>query len=130
LLIPEIHLAEEIMKPRPFKELRWILRILGGIIIVFSIIMFIPESMDSESHKWIEADEILGFSVVGLGLLGLAFAWIWELIGGIVSLAAFAAFAIMTPQILSVPLMWVWPIIAILFIVLWVKSRNAVAKKV
>lgn len=85
--------------------------------------------MDSESHEWIEADEILGFSVTGLGLLGLAIAWKWELIGGIISLLGFIGLAIMTPMILSVALMWVWPIIAILFIVLWIKSRGTAAKE-
>ena len=116
------------MKKRPNNTLRWTLRVITLPIIAFSLIMFIGETMDSESVEPMKASEIMWLSLAGLGLLGLAIAWIWELIGGIISLAAFAGLAIISHEVLSTVFLWVWPIIAILFIILWATSKKPVAR--
>ena len=62
-------------------------------------------------------------SIAGTGLLGLGIAWKWELIGGIVSLVAFVVLAIVNPIVLKMELMYIWPVIALLFVVLWRLTR-------
>ena len=118
------------MSTKSYKELRWILRGLSGLIIVFSLFMFIGENYFGENPgKPLSESAIRGLSVAGIGLLGLGLAWIWELPGGIISLIPFVVLAIMDPVILQSPLMFVWPITAMLFIVYWFLNKKTSAKK-
>ncbi len=106
------------------KILRWILRVLSGLIIVFFLFMFIGETLfNPKPGKPMSINEIIQLSVNGIGLIGLGLAWKWELMGGIIALVAFIVLAIINPIILKGPLLFIWPIIAILFIVLWALSR-------
>ena len=116
------------MKTIFIKILRWILRVLSGIIILFLLFMFIGENFGSESGDPLTTNAIIQLSVTAIGLIGLGLAWKWELPGGIIALVAFIVLAIINPVILKAPLMYIWPIIAILFIVLWAISKNARVK--
>lgn len=112
-----------------YKELRWILRGLSGIIIAFSIFMFVGESNFGETPgKSFTINEIMQLSPMGIGLIGLILAWKWELIGGTIALVPFIVLAIIEPTILQAPVMFVWPLTAILFIVLWALSRTTATK--
>ena len=118
------------MRTKSNKELRWITRISSSLIIAFSIFMFIgyrlfPESGEPAS---LSTSDIIGLSIVGIGFLGLIVAWKWELIGGIISLTAFVGSAIIFPLILIPSPMYIWPVAAVLFIVLWKKSRIITVK--
>ncbi|NLO01930.1 MAG: hypothetical protein GX126_06385 [Bacteroidales bacterium] len=113
------------MKIKSYKELRWVLRVLSGLIIVFSLLMFIGETFFGENPgKPLTANAILQLSVAGAGLIGLGLAWKWELPGGIISVIAFIMLAIINPMVLQYTLLLIWPLTAILFIVLWVISRK------
>ena len=116
------------MRTKSYKELRWILRGLSGLIIVFSLFMFIGESLDSPSSEPRSANSILQLSITGIGLIGLGLAWKWELTGGIIALAAFVGLAIINPSTLQPSLLLLYPFTAILFIVLWAISRNTTVK--
>lgn len=97
----------------------------SGLIILFFLFMFIGETFFGEiSEEPMSTNAILQLSVLGVGLIGLGIAWKWELTGGIVSLVAFVVLVIVNPTVLESPLMFVWPLTAILFIVLWAKGRN------
>lgn len=114
------------MRTQSNKELWWLTRVFSGLIILFSLLMFIGETFFGEkSGEPMSTNAILQLSVAGIGLIGLGIAWKWELTGGIVSLVAFVVLAIVNPTVFKFPLMLVWPLTAILFIVLWAKSRNA-----
>ena len=114
---------------RTYKELRWILRGLSGLIILFSLLMFFGENNFGQNpEKPITSNEILQFSILGTGLIGLALAWKWELIGGIISLVPFIVLSIIYPAILESLLILVWPRTAILFILLWALSRKSSVK--
>jgi hypothetical protein len=67
---------------------------------------------------------ILQLSVAGMGMIGLGVAWKWELIGGILALIASIGLIIINPSLLDYGLLLIWPITAILFIVLWALRRN------
>ena len=108
------------MRAKSYKELRWVLRGFSGLIIAFLLLMFIGETGDPLTNN-----AILQLSITGIGLIGLALAWKWELIGGSIALLSFVVLAIINPIVLEVPLMFAWPLTAILFIVLWAISRNS-----
>jgi len=117
------------MSTNSYKELRWILRGLSGLIIIFSIMMFIGESNFGENPgKPLSNSSIIGLSIAGIGLLGLGLAWKWELLGGIIGLIPFFVLAIMDPTILQSPLMLIWPLTAILFIVYWFLNKKTTVK--
>ena len=71
---------------------------------------------------------ILQLSVAGVGMIGLGIAWKWELIGGIVALSGFVIWCIDNPSTLQNYFVFIYPIIAILFIVLWAICRNTTVK--
>ena len=113
------------MKAKSYKELRWVLRGFSGLIIAFSLIMFIGDTFFGEVGGPLTNNAILQLSITGIGLIGLGLAWKWELIGGIISLVSFVVLAIINPVVLEIPLLFAWPLTAILFIVLWAISRNS-----
>lgn len=100
------------------KTLRIVALVLSAIVVVFALVMFIGEGM--ESHKRGTAEPMTTYSIVqlilmGIGLLGLALAWKWEMAGGVISLVAFILLFIVNPDALLWTML-VFPAIAILFI--------------
>jgi hypothetical protein len=117
------------MKIKLITILRWILRVLSSIIILFFLFMFIGQTFSVEKPgEHFSPYEIIQLSINGIGLVGLGLAWKWELMGGIIALVAFIVLTIINPIVLKFPLLFIWPIIAILFIMLWVISRNTIVK--
>ncbi len=120
------------MKTTSIKILRWTLRILSATFIVFFLFMFIGETFfqdGSFNPKSLSADAILKVSLFGLSLIGLGLAWKWELMGGIIALAAYAGLVIViNTEPVDFYLLLIYPTVPILFIVLWAISRNAIVK--
>ena len=103
------------------KILRWIARILSLIIVGFFLFMFIGETFGSHhsgTSKPISSFEIFQLTLMGLGLLGLLAAWIWELYGGILSFIAFVVIIIIHPTTIASPLI-IYPANAVLFMIVW-----------
>ncbi len=117
------------MSTKQYNTFRWILRVLSGLIIVFSLFMFIGETLiDEETAGPLTNNAILQLSLAGLGLTGLGLAWKWELTGGIIALVAYFVLAIINYSVLGFPLLYIWPLTAILFIALGAISKSAAAK--
>lgn len=113
------------MNTKNYKKLRWLIRGLSGLLIGFSLLMFIGETFFEESTGGpLTSNAILQLSVAAVGLIGLGLAWKWELIGGIIAFVFFILLAIINPKVLEMPLMYVWPANAMLFIMLWALKRN------
>ncbi len=108
------------------KQLRNIARILSIIIIVFSVFMFMGYRVfpDPDEIKPLSTNAIMGFYIVGIGFTGLLIAWKWELTGAVISLIAYAGLVVIFPMVLMPSPMYVWPITAALFIVIWKRKRN------
>lgn len=109
------------------KTLRIIARVLSALFVGFALIMFIGETM--EGAKKAIPEPMSFYSVVqltlfGIGLLGLALAWKWEMAGGIISLLAFIILFIVNPSALLLP-MFIFPANAILFIVVAYRSKKS-----
>ncbi len=114
------------METKSIKIFRWTLRVLSGIFILFFLVMFIGETLDSTNS--LSTNSIIQLSLGGIGLIGLGLAWKWELTGGIIALAAYFVLAIVNPDTLQFSLLLLYPATAILFIVLWAISRNTIFK--
>jgi len=113
------------------KTLRIIARVLSVILIGFFLVMFIGESMESAKSSTstpMTLNAILQLTFFAIALLGLALAWKWELIGGIISLlgfiALFIAIFIVNPiPIAKLALLLIYPLNAILFIFVGYRSK-------
>ena len=120
------------MKTTSIKTLRWTLRILSATLIVFFLFMFVGETFfqgGSFNPKSMSTDAILIVSMFGLSLIGLILAWKWELMGAVIALAAYAGLLIIiNTEPVKFYFLLIYPIIPILFIVLWAISRNAIEK--
>lgn len=112
------------------ETLRLIARILSALFVGFALIMFIGETLESAQRVTYEPmtfNTILQLALFGIGLLGLALAWKWELIGGIISLIAFITIFIVNPDALLWPML-IFPGNAILFIFVAYRSKQSKQK--
>lgn len=91
--------------------------------LTFAIVyIFFPEdhNPNAEPNPNETALMILGvLMIVGLGL-----AWKWELIGGLISLVGYIGVVILNPDVISMPLFYLFPLTAILFLVCWFLSKS------
>ena len=111
--------------PQSNKELWWLTRIFSGLFVAFALFMFAGYRIFPEGEpKPLTSDAMLELSVAGVGLAGLLLAWKWELVGAILSLAAFIVAGLINPMVFQPTLVYAWPISASLFILLWVRNRN------
>jgi hypothetical protein len=91
--------------------------------------MFIGETFfqnDSYGSEPMSTNSIIQILLIMMGLAGLALVWKWELTGGIIALAAYIVLAIVNPVVLQPTPLLIYPVVAILFIVLWAISRKKV----
>jgi hypothetical protein len=117
------------MRTKSNKELWWLTRVLSSLLIVFNLFS-IGVSLKYASHSEpMSATSIYGLSMMGLVAIGLGLAWKWELIGGIIALLAFIGIAIVAPGGLREFLTYIYPVTAILFIILWAKNRKTTSVK-
>lgn len=100
------------------KYLRSFSRLLGLFLILLTIIFAIPSIINS-NH--LDSNQP-SFTMIFMGILtvgGLAIAWKWELLGAIISLAGFIGVVILNPNALSMPMFYLFPLTAILFLICW-----------
>lgn len=113
------------MKTKSHQTLRLILRGLSALMILFFLFMFIGETFFTEkTGDALSYNAILQLSFMAIGMIGLGLAWKWELIGGIIAIISFIVLAIINPKILKSFIMLMYPLTAVLFIVLWSVSRD------
>lgn len=75
------------------KTTRWTARIVGLVLILFSLFFFIGERL--EARNPLHPYNVLVFTVLGIGLAGLILAWWKARLGGIISLISFIVFNIL-----------------------------------
>jgi len=104
------------------KAIRWIARIMGLLLILLTLAFAIPELI-TEHNPNAEPTriDIILAGVIMLGGLGLA--WKWELIGSLISLLGFIGVGIINPDALAKPMMYLFPLTAILFLICWRLSK-------
>ncbi|MCD4684097.1 MAG: hypothetical protein K8R86_12505 [Bacteroidales bacterium] len=110
------------MKSKTIRDLRKIARILGLILIVLTLTFVIVELM-SEPKSTSEPTPI-AMILSGVFILGgLGLAWKWELIGALITLAGFIGVGILNPDAMAKPMMYLFPLTAILFLICWWLSK-------
>jgi hypothetical protein len=118
--------------------MRWIARLFGAVIIIFTLFMVIGEHLESKqrNHGVSPLNEytpiiITIFSVWGLGLAGLLIGWWKEKLGGFLSLICFILVAILNLFNVESPspagtffVMAIYSIPSILFIAYWHETKH------
>lgn len=114
----------------PMKTPRLVARIMSALFVGFAFFMFIGETIESAKRANPEPmtfNTIIQLTLFGIGLLGLALAWKWEFIGGIISLLAFITIFFVNPAVLLWP-MFIFPGNAILFIGIAYQSKISIKR--
>lgn len=118
--------------------MRWIARVFGAVIIVFTLFMVIGEYLESKQRNhevsFLNAYTpiiITIFILWGLGLVGLLIGWWNEELGGFLSLICFILVAILNLFNAESPspagtffVMAIYSIPSILFIVYWHETKH------
>ena len=104
------------------KIMRRSARVLSMVIIVLMlsfvvVYIFFPEH--SYSFKNLEQNQLAILIMGALIFIGLAMAWKWEFIGAVISLIGFIGVGILYPYLLTMPIVYFFPLAAILFIISW-----------
>lgn len=105
----------------------WIARILGSIIIAFVLFFLIAHVFgNNESGEGFrDSKEIITFLLFPIGtVIGLAIAWKWEGLGGLITTVSMIGLLILRPELWD-SFFIVIPIIpGFLFIIYWFISKN------
>jgi uncharacterized membrane protein (GlpM family) len=111
--------------PTTAKVVRWIARILGALILLFWGFFIVANLFggSEEAPQPLNTSDYVGIITMGAWLAGLAVAWKWEFIGGMMTLIAFAIAAVNNWRVLSFPILLV-PITAVLFLLSWWMHRQ------
>ncbi|MEJ2105144.1 MAG: hypothetical protein P8X47_11285 [Ignavibacteriaceae bacterium] len=72
---------------------RWVARILGTLIVVFSLLFFIAEVIEQGEMPGPDFEHGLVTFLFVIGLIGFLVAWRWEGFGGILSAVSFILMA-------------------------------------
>ncbi len=108
------------------KTLRWTARVLSAMILLIWGSLFLADLFGKNNHQGSSAIDFKDFSYLALmviSILGLVFAWKWELPGAIVALAAFIINAAINPRIMGLYIHFFIPALAIIYILVWWMSR-------
>ena len=97
---------------------RWTARVFGGLLILMCSFFFLGEVVFDDSHGVgsLSPDIMKQFLLMAIVLVSYGTAWKKELVGGSIALLAFTALDIINPDVLSAPIMYVFPLTAILFL--------------
>ena len=112
---------------KTIRKIRRIARIIGLFLIVLTLAFAIPSFMSEPEQTGESTPFIMILSGVFL-LGGLGLAWKWELIGALVSLIGFIGIGILSPDAMKMPMMYLFPLTAILFLICWWLSKSQSSK--
>jgi len=105
-----------------FRLIRLTARALGALVLLVSLVSFLGQGPPGFSAM--TTREALGSLAVGIGVAGLIVAWWWEGIGGALALTAFVLHAVASRRVSSGGLLWLVPVIGIMFLAVWWARRR------
>ena len=113
-------------KTTSIRIIRWTARIIGTLIVAFTLFFFIGSMLEGHNKhgSGLDTYTIITFVVWGMGLAGLLFAMLKPGIGGLISLLSFIAFNILAaanpnPDSSYPIVLLIFLIPSILFLLLW-----------
>ena len=99
------------------KVIRWIARVISLLMILLTLFFMIAEGGVGAPLRIIVVMGVL--MLVGLGL-----AWKWEFLGASISLVGFIGVMILNPDMRTKPAMYLYAVVAILFLLCWWQSKS------
>ena len=111
---------------------RWIARILSGLLIILCLLFFVGEALiplilfPTPDSTPLTGNAMLQLTLAGISLLGLALAWKWEAIGGVMALAAYVAVGIVNPKAFMA--VFPLPLFALLFLACWWADKKRISQ--
>ncbi len=111
------------------RVIRWTARILGLALIVLTLAFIIPSLM-SDQEPTAEPTPIIMILAGVFMIGGLGLSWKLELIGALLSLVGYIVVGILNPDVMKLPMMYLYPLTAILFLICWWLSKSQSTKEV
>ena len=115
------------LENKKIRVIRRIARISGLILILLTLSFAIVYIFFSEEYNPNSEPEPTPIAMILAGVFilgGLGLAWKWELIGALISLLGFIGVGILNPDALTKPMMYLFPLTAILFLICWSLSKS------
>jgi len=108
---------------RLIKVIRWIARVISILMILLTLFFFTAEEIFRD-HPRTEPLPIVSLVLGALLLIGLGLAWKWEFLGALISLVGFIGVMIVNPDTWTKPAMYLFPVLAVLFLLCWWQSKS------
>jgi hypothetical protein len=113
---------------RPAQAVRWTARVIGTLFIGIFLAFFVPE-FAQKGAAVVAPDRIPATIFLFLSFLGLALAWRWEGVGGLLALGSITVSAVFGLQTEVAPaatiLLWgMFALPAVLFLMYWWRARQ------
>ncbi len=123
-------------KTKSFNSIRWTARIIGTLMVVFTLFIGIAENLHGLNRVDASASDTFGTLMIitiifwGVGLAGLLLALWKEGFGGIVSLLSFIIFMILlginpNPDVRFMGVLFIFLIPSLLYLIYWWLKRNS-----
>ena len=116
------------LEGKTIRIIRRVARIISLLLIVLTLAFAIPSFM-SDPEQTAESTPFIMILVGVFMLGGLGLAWKWEFIGALISLVGFIGVGIINPDVIKMPMMYLFPLTAILFLICWWLSKSQSIKK-
>ncbi len=101
--------------------IRWTARIASALFILLVILSFLGEGETARSRPLYFFDYVM-LAILATEVVGFAFAWKWELLGGVVVVAAYVVGALLNPLTVKFPMTLI-PVVGCMFILCWTMAR-------
>jgi hypothetical protein len=111
------------LESKTTRVIRRTARILGILLILLTLTFIIVEIMTEGNPNSEPIPIVMIMSGVFI-LGGLGLAWKWELVGALISLVGFVGVGILNSDAMAMPMMYLFSIIAILFLICWWLSKS------
>lgn len=115
-------------KDRLANIIRWIARILGALILIFVLFFLLMDvfgSQESFGEGMISIYDYIAFICFPIStIIGLAIAFKWEGLGGLISTVGFLCLLFVRPDLSSSLLMMSLVIPGLLYIIHWIMTRK------
>jgi len=113
-------------------SVRWTARISGSLLLAFGLFFLLANifGQDELGDGIRDSKEMVIFLLFPMStILGLALAWKWEGLGGIITTAGMIWFFILRPELISNFYMVIPIIPGLLFIAYWLMAKNKMSNK-